>query len=1176
MASLEISLLGRFQVTRDRQTATEFEADTARALLAYLAMQAGTSIRREFLAGLLWPEQAESTALRNLRSALNRLRNVIGDKAADPPFLAISRKALAFNPDSDYWLDVTVFAAALQATESHRHRRLEGCPFCLKRLRQAADLYRGDFLTGLSVESIDFAEWATLQREVFHRQAVEACFALAEHHLRRGEHIQAQRYARQQLALEPWREEAHRQLMTALAASGQRSAALAQYARCQEVLERELGVPPEEETLALYRHIRDGQAPAVTARETGGNLASVLASLGTPFFGRGEEVEALVCHLVDPINRLVTVVGEGGVGKTRLALRAAAAVQGSFLDGVWFVPLVGVDTDMSVPAGQDRSGGTHEALVTAIAGAIGFPFHGAEPLHQQLFHYLDGKELLLILDNFEHLLAEAKFLLALLEKAPRCALLVTSRTRLNFQREWVLRLEGLPTPAEATPDAASFSSVRLFAERAGRTAASFVLSEENLGHVSQVCRYLQGIPLGIELAAAWAERLSPQEIARSLHDNLDFLATSMQDVPRRHRSMQTVFEHSWRLLAAEERLVLACVSVFRDAFTGEAAQAIIGAQPLEPIARPEAGLPGVETVLHRLATKSLLQPTGEGRYDLHELLRQFGATKLAEGEAGTISGDIPAVAPFPVRERHSIYFLNLVAGSEEGLYGRDFVNVRRRIQSVLNDVREAWRWARWRQRWHLLARATDGLSAFYTMSGLLQEAETIFAEAVEDLRGELAVAHAPAQEGRRTLAHLLLAWADFLLKRQHLDRVHSALQEVITLARFAAAPLLEARGQCSLGWCLDRQGRYPEALEQLTRALSLARSLGKLRLQAECLNHMGSVSFSAGNWTMAIHRSEEALALYREVGDRVGEGSTLHNLGVVAASREEYDRAMAYWQAALDIVRELEVRHLQVDVLYQIGAVADALGDYATAQIHYKEALQIAEGIGYLFGANKVYINVAISLDQVGEYEQAVAYARNALAFEEKAGNRAAQCVLLANLSLHFHHLGDNRTALGYARQAAELAQEIERPELLTYAWDFQGHALAELGDAPGAAEAYRRALALRQKLGQPQLAMESQAGLARVALAQGQRTEALAHAASIVDHLMEHVLEGPEEPLRAYLTVYRVLDAVGDARSDGILGAAHSLLQERARKIADPAMRHSYLHNVAAHREIEQLWSAM
>jgi len=259
MARLSIYLLGPFHVVRDGSPVTSFESDKARALLAYLALETDRPQPRAYLAGLLWPNCPEQNARHDLRQALSNLRHSIADVDATPPYLQITRDTIQYNRQSDYWLDVQAFDALLDACQEHAHRRFDLCPSCIERLHQVVALYRGSFLQGFSPgESLPFQEWMLLLEERCHRRAAGALSQLVRCYARRGEHELALRYARRHVALEPWREEAHRHIMRALALSGQRNAALIQYQHCCRILADELQVQPERETTELYRRIRDG------------------------------------------------------------------------------------------------------------------------------------------------------------------------------------------------------------------------------------------------------------------------------------------------------------------------------------------------------------------------------------------------------------------------------------------------------------------------------------------------------------------------------------------------------------------------------------------------------------------------------------------------------------------------------------------------------------------------------------------------------------------------------------------------------------------------------------------------------------------------------------------------------------------------------------------------------
>jgi DNA-binding SARP family transcriptional activator len=386
MARLSIFLLGPLQVALDDEPIVDFVTDKARALLAYLAVESDRPHRRDALAGLLWPERSQQKARQNLRQALNRARQAIGDnRDVAVPFLLISRKNLQFNADSDYWLDVAAFTSLVKACKGHRHRHREMCLPCMRRMAQMAELYRGDFLDQFSLpDSETFEEWALLTREWLRREAVEALAYLARYHERRGEYSQARAYAWRQIGLDPWQEKSHRHLMWLLALDGQRSAALAQYEACRRALAEELGVEPDAETTSLYEHIRAGGSPSFPAP------LHNLPPSPTHFVGREEELQDLAELLADPDQRLLSLVGPGGIGKTRLALQVAADHLGIFGDGVAFVPLAHIDEA--------------KHFVPAIASGLGVSFHGGQDPEEQILNYLRPREMLLALDIVEHVL----------------------------------------------------------------------------------------------------------------------------------------------------------------------------------------------------------------------------------------------------------------------------------------------------------------------------------------------------------------------------------------------------------------------------------------------------------------------------------------------------------------------------------------------------------------------------------------------------------------------------------------------------------------------------------------------------------------------------------------------------------------------------------------------------
>ena len=358
-----------------------------------------------------------------------------------------------------------------------------------------------------------------------------------------------------------------------------------------------------------------------------------LPVLPTPLIGRQHEVDELSQLIRDPQCRLLTLVGPGGIGKTRLAIETASHLQHVFTDGVYFIPLAPVNTA--------------RLIVPVIADAIGFTFQGANPSDPktQLFGYLREKQILLLADNLEHLLIEPgiELLAELLANASQVKLLATSRESLGLQGEWIFEVQGLPIPeSRASEENRQNTSVELFLQRARRAHVGFNATAEEYPAIIRICQLVNGMPLGIELAAAWVRTLSCDEIAKEIERGMDFLSVTTRDLPARHRSMRAVFDHSWKLLSEEEQAILLQLSVFRGGFQREAAEQVAGAKL---------------STLSTLVTKSLVQRSGDNRYDLHELIRQFAAEQLLNHSKENIA----------THARHCTYFLNQFARADARL-----------------------------------------------------------------------------------------------------------------------------------------------------------------------------------------------------------------------------------------------------------------------------------------------------------------------------------------------------------------------------------------------------------------------------------------------------------------------------------------------------------------------------
>ncbi len=995
MKSLTLYLLGPFHVVRDGAPVTEFRSDKVRALLAYLALEADRPHRRDTLAGLLWPEVPDEVARRNLRLSLHRLREALDDRERESAYFQISRETLQCRPEA-VWVDAVAFEALLTASQCHDHRHLAGCAACMQRFAEAAALYRGDFLEGFFLEdSPAFSEWVGMKREHFHRQVLTVLYRLAAYHRRRGELEQAQKYARRQLELEPWREEAHRQLMDILACAGEISAALAQYETCRRVLAEELKVEPDEETRRLYRRIRMMR----TGRRHN------LPPQATPFVGRKAELAQIASLLADPDCRLLVLVGPPGIGKTRLALEAAATQVNAFLHGVRFVPL---DT-LNAP----------NMLVPAIAESLGLPLHGGEDPKAQLLGHLRERELLLVMDNFEHLLApsppsspseagagrgeEATTLLVeVLENAPDVKLLVTSRERLNLRWEWVFPVEGLEYPngkarasAGEPPSSPSsseetgyvtrsmpYAAVQLFLQTARRVDAHFSLAAEAPA-VVRICQLVEGMPLGIELAAAWVRAFSCREIAARIQHNLDFLVTSLRDVPERHRSLRAAFESSWYLLSEAERRAFRRLSVFRGGFLAEAAGQVAGASRF---------------LLAALVDKSLLRRTPKGRYGMHELLREYAEAKLRES---------PEEAE-RTRARHCSYYASFLHQKVEDLKGERQKEALDEIRAEMGNLRAAWRWAVTHGRWQEIGRALEGLYHFYEMQGWFREGEEAFRQAVEGL----------AEHG---------FWSPGQSERgEAAPSVHDPQAAVVVgklLARW--------------GWFSWRLGLYGQGRELVQRGLAVCRNRGERGEVAFCLASLGFIAHNVGEYEEAGRLYRESLALYREIGDRWAILRALSRLGLLSYTTGVYRKAQQLFQEALAIAEEIGERRGMAFSLAYLGLVACELGECAVAQQRCQEGLALLQEMGDQYGIALCLAYLGIVLCHLGELEQAGQHLHESLALFREIGDRHAIAYVL-------NHLGDVYRGMG----RYPTADRFYRESLATY---------GEVGSHGGMAEALAR-----------------------------------------------------------------------------------------------------------------------
>ena len=983
---LKLRLSGPPTITRGDASLTESLPGKAQAILYYL-MVTGQAQNRVTLAGLLWGDLPEAKARSNLRRALVDLRQSVGD------FLTIERQSVGFAADSDVWADVVELTTGLATALS---------PLDAGRLRQAVELYRGDFLTGFYVrEAPDFESWAAAERERLRELVIQALYTLADYHTEQDEWPQGLAAIRRVLALEPWREEAHRQLMLLLARSGQRSAALAQFEICRQVLEEELGVEPGAETRTLYERIRDEDlsragkiAPQIEAAGASPTPSVTevpphnLPHQTTPFVGRATEVAELNRLLAEPTLRLVTILGPGGIGKTRLAQEVAATHLTHFAHGVYFVSLAPIEAT--------------ESLAPTIAEALGFSFYEGATPQQQLLDYLHSKTMLLILDNFEHLLSGAGLVADILRTAPEVKILATSRERLKLRDEQLFHLAGIDFPAPETPPgkaAAETSAVQLFLESARRVQPGFTLDGDDLTQVAGICHLVQGMPLAILLAAAWVEMLTPAEIAVELDQSLDLLETEMRDVPDRHHSMRAVFDHSWGLLSEPERETFQQLSVFRGGFTWQAAQEVAGASL---------------KVLRDLLNKSLLQPAASGRYQLHELLRQYAAEKLEQ----------TPLAYQAARDRHCAHYTALLNEWEDEFAGPRQQLALAEVEGEIKNVRSAWNWAVRQGKLDEIDLALESLYQFYWIRSRFQEGQEAFTQAAERLQAGEAV---PAEN---VLTRLLARQGAFCYSLGHHDTAEALLQTSLTTARRLDANKEIAFSLRLLGDVAGDLAEYQMAQQRFQESMTISQETGNQADLAAALFGLGLVIYNLAEFSQARDCYQESLTLYRTLGYQLGIARVLDKLGMIAFAEGQYSESEQYYLESIALFKEVGDQLGIAQTLGGLGLAAWVQGEarLVEAKQLFEESLAICGEIGHRF-------MTVVGLAWLGQinngaaaYQAAQQHFRKAVALSREIGLRETLAWSLNGLGEAACGLGDFRSARHTLSESLTIALDIQNP----------------------------------------------------------------------------------------------------------------------------------------------------
>lgn len=1069
MTVLKLFLLGPPRVEIDGAP-VDLQRRKAVALLAYLALTTQPH-SRDALATLFWPDLDQQRGRAYLRRDLAVLNNSLPGN-----WFIADREIIELRSDPAFWLDVAHFRGLLAACRSHDHSPEAVCADCLPLLAQAAELYTNDFLAGFTLpDSAGFDDWQFFQSEGLRQELAWLLERLVRGLSAHDQAGAAVAYARRWVALDPLHEPAQWRLIWLYDQAGQPSAALRQYEEYARLLEEELGLSPEEETTTLVEAIRakrrlkpflktEESAPLPVQppdlqparRPASSGLAAPrhnLPAQPTLFIGREKELAEIKQLLLgEAACRLLTLAGPGGIGKTRLAVASAAAILYAFPQGTYFVSLASV--------------GQPEFIVPAIAEAIGFIFSGTAEPRDQLLTYLSEQSLLLLLDNFEHLLAGADLLPDILHAAPNVTLLVTSRERLNLQEEWSYEVEGMTFPQELEESAAGdlaslekYSATRLFLQRARQAQANFTLSAGDIPYVVRICELVNGMPLGLELAAPWVRLMPCREIAAEIERNLDFLSTSLHNLPPRHRSVRAVFEQTWERLPEEERAVLRRLSIFRGGCQRQAAEEITGAT-----------LPR----LLALVDKALLRRTENGRYTQHELIRQFSLEQLQAHAADYEQ----------IRDRHCAWYTTFLHRQTGAIKGGGQAQALDAITAEIDNIRAAWQWAIERKDALALAQAAECYCLYSEMRGALHEGETAFQQAVAafaaDPAGDAVPEHNPVRGLLMAGQGMLAAHRGSLQQGQELlEQGLALLQQAQDTGRYGPE---RAFALLWLGWTLFLQGKNVEAEEIIPQGLALFSDTGDRWGLARSLFVLGNSLTARGRLAEAEPPLRESLAICKDIDDRRSLLLVNRNLAILTLWFGDYAQTRELLDEAALLSREIGDQIGLAYTLRELGVLEVALGQYAQAIQTVRQSITITDTIGSRWESAVALDDLGQALRLSGDYTAAEWAFKRCLEAARAIHNRYYTARCLGDLGCLAYHQAEYTQAGQLLHEALELWTDMGHEPYSAWVLSQLGHVAAAAGDQrqAEARQYYLRALQLSLKHKLAPFALEIFVGLAR------------------------------------------------------------------------------------------------
>ena len=1158
---LSLTLFGSLQVQWHGRFVTDFVSRKAEALLVYVVLHPRPHAR-EILADLLWDDRTQKQALGNLRVLLSNVRKLF------PDLLHIDRQTVRLHRETAVSSDAHQLQTALKALDEQlltsETPTLSLAEVAVS-LATALAAYRAPFLQGFYMrDARRFEAWLLIERERWQRLALRGFEQLALYYASQEMLDDGVAAAQRLVQLDPLREQSQQLQMRLLARQGHSHAALQAYDKFANLLSAELDVPPEPETTRLAQRIR--QAKTASPYH--------LPQPVSPLVGRQADLHTIQQRLDDPAVRLLTIVGIGGIGKTRLALAAAQQRRHDYLNGVCFVSL-----DTETPAD----------VWLLLAAALNLPLEGKASAADQIMNFLSQREMLLILDNVEPIINKvAAIIQMILAHAPDIQLLLTSRERVRLRQEWVLPLAGLSVPdraeerGETTATAAKLSaSVILLQQRAAQFAPNLTPSPAVMAALVQISRLVAGVPLALELAAATFASHTPEQVAAELQQDIDFLRSQLRDLPDRHRSMRAVFAHSWRLLSDAEQTAFRGLSLFRGHFSQEAAEAVTGCTRSTLAGLVAKSLlirvDNADTELSRSASTELSR---SGRYTLHSLLRQFAAEKLAATPAHQQA----------IIANHTRFFVNYLSQQQQNFKAGTMSQALDALATEIENLRLVWRRLVAAGEVATLQQMVAAYTTYFYTRSLFQPGLTELTYAIDHLSAD-----DPSMVGVR--AEIQARQALFL---GEIGAYDACVQAAIAALALAATDTTDdhtapaarrsmgviALAELCCGYARWSQGDYATAQTHLQTAVATANFPDLNWIKAQSLNTLGNVMLDRGDIPAAHTYYAQALTITEPTGQQRIQASIHINTGNAHWHSGDFHAARQQFQQALALADRVGIRQIKSLALLNSGLVETEIGDHPEGIAHMQQALQLSRDVGDRRGEGNVLVNLIAAFMEAHRLREAGDLLPDALAVCREVGDKQGEAIALA-LAADWHlAVGDLDRAEALLAEVAQLCTAIDdtwglmemqlsQAQLLSQrgllaeaevairdgvaqtqtlqdqaneakAYTLLGSILMQQEKYKEGVVAYETAVSLRRQLGQPHLLIEARAGQFYCQQAVGDPINKN-ELEQLTDTLLVSSLHGILLPSQLFHTVWQLLLVQENPRAAAVQQHGANFLQQLA-----------------------------